>query len=91
MECIVVTDHCLGDNKFILGFCGNKTKIGPALIILSLNLMVIIFCFICPSLEGKYEFKFIEIILSDTGSGSIFGRYIKTQVTGHKCRLLLYC
>ena len=41
MECFVLTDQCLGDNKFVLGFCGNKPKKGPVLIILSLNLIVI--------------------------------------------------
>ena len=60
MECIVVTDHCLGDNKFILGFCGNKTKIGPALIILSLNLMVISSVLFAQALKASMNLSLLK-------------------------------
>ena len=70
MECIVLTAHCLGDNKFILGFCGNETKTGPSLIILSLNLMVISSVFFAQALKPCMNLSVLK--LNDTGSGSIW-------------------
>ena len=61
MECIVLKDQCLRDNKFILGFVGIKQRKGLSSYYFICEPHSDIFCFICPSLESKYEFKCIEI------------------------------